>query len=322
MDTMVRNPTNKRKELFNEKTMYSIGVDIGGSHITACIYDHGNRKILKESLIYRKIDSKGSKEEILEGWVNTLDECRNTMEVEINGIGIAMPGPFDYYNGISLIKDVDKLHALYQVNIRLELAEKLRIQTSNIRFINDATAFSIAEARVGCAKYYQRVVAVTLGTGLGASFLIDGKPIIRDKSVPEGGFLYNQYYHNEMADDIFSTRGILGRYKNFSGRDIENVRAICERVDTDKHARRSLTEFGKELGDFLKPYLSEFNAEILVLGGNIAKAFPHFGNALIANLPDVEVQVSELGEQAAITGSALLIDNSYYSSIKSTLKLM
>jgi glucokinase len=303
-------------------TKYSIGVDIGGSHITAGVYEHSKREIHKGSLVYRKIDSQGSKEEIINGWVDALEECRNTMEVEINGIGIAMPGPFDYYNGISLIKDVDKLNSLYNVNIRLELAEKLQIQPSNIRFINDATAFSIAEARVGCARQYHRVVAITLGTGIGASFLIDGKPIIRDRSVPAGGFLYNQYYHNEMADDIFSSRGILGRYKSISGREIENVRAICDRVNEDTSARKALVQFGDELGDFLKPYLNEFNAEILVLGGNISKAYPYFGEALTVNLRNIEVKVSDLGEQAAIIGSAMLVDNSYYSTIKSTLKFM
>ncbi|MDT0677880.1 ROK family protein [Autumnicola musiva] len=302
--------------------MYSIGVDIGGSHISACLYNHNKKEVNKESLIYRKIDSKGSKKEIIHGWVDALETCRQTTEEEVVGIGIAMPGPFDYYNGISLIKDVDKLTALYKINIRVELSEKLGIQPLNIRFINDATAFSIAEAMVGCAAQYKRVVAVTLGTGLGSSFLIDGKPIILDKRVPEGGFLYNQFYHNEMADDVFSTRGILNRYKSLSGNNIPNVRAICDRVEEDDSAKKSLLQFGGELGDFLKPYLHEFDAEVLVLGGNIAKAFPYFGKALSAYLPDIPVKVSNLGEQAAITGSALLVDNGYYNTIKSTLKLM
>ncbi|TDN95022.1 glucokinase [Salegentibacter sp. 24] len=302
--------------------MYSIGVDIGGSHITASIYNHIQNKIHKESFVYRKIDSHGTKNEIINGWINALEDCRNTMDVEVTGIGIAMPGPFDYYNGISFIKNVDKLSSLYRVNIRLELAERLGFAPANIRFINDATAFSIAEARVGGAKSYSRVVAVTLGTGLGASFLIDGKPIIKDKRVPDGGFLYNQYYKNEMADDVFSSRGILNRYKSLSGKNVKDVRAICELVEEDQAAKKTMTIFGEELGDFLKSYLADFDAEILVLGGNITKAFPYFGDELIKQLPQMKVKVSDLGEKAAITGSALLADNLYYATIKSTLKLM
>jgi glucokinase len=93
-------------------------------------------------------------------------------------------------------------------------------------------------------------------------------------------------------------------------------------VNKDNSARQTLVQFGDELGDFLKPYLKEFNAEILVLGGNISKAYPYFGEALTAKFPGIEVKVSDLGEQAAIIGSAMLVNNSYYSTIKSTLKFM
>lgn len=302
--------------------MSSIGVDIGGSHITACNYDLQQEKLDDSSLVYRKIDPKGSKSEILGGWVEALKECRSSLSSKITGIGIAMPGPFDYYNGISLIKDLDKLNALYEANIRLELAERLELHPSQIRFINDATAFSIAEAKVGCARNFNRVVAITLGTGLGASFLIDGKPILRDKSVPEGGFLYNQFYRNEIADNVFSTRGILRRYREISGKEVQNVRILSELAKKDSQAKQCFVEFGKDLGEFLEPYLRAFDADAIVLGGNISKAFPLFGQSLIEKLGKIKIIKSNLGEKAAIIGSALLLDDAYYSEIKPTLKLM
>lgn len=302
--------------------MSSIGVDIGGSHITACKYDLQQEKLDDSSLVYRKIDPKGSKSEILGGWVEALKECQGSLSSKITGIGIAMPGPFDYYNGISLIKDLDKLNALYEANIRLELAERLKLQPSQIRFINDATAFSIAEAKVGCARNFKRVVAITLGTGLGASFLIEGKPILRDKSVPEGGFLYNQFYRNEIADNVFSTRGILRRYREISGKEVQNVRILSEMAEKDSQAKQCFIEFGDDLGEFLDLYLRAFNADAVVLGGNISKAFPLFGQSLIEKLGKIEIIKSNLGEKAAIIGSALLLDDDYYSEISSTLKLM
>jgi len=192
--------------------MFSIGVDIGGSHISVCAFDHQRKSLIKETLSYKKIDPHGTKNEILEGWVNAIKEAIEKLENPIEGIGFAMPGPFDYYNGISKITDVEKLQSLYDVNIRLELAERLQVRPSHVRFINDASAFSIAEALTGPASYYKRIVAITLGTGLGASFIIDGKPIIKDKRVPDGGFLYNQYYQNTLADELFSTRGIIKAY--------------------------------------------------------------------------------------------------------------
>lgn len=302
--------------------MYSIGVDIGGSHITACVYNHATHKLQQETLVHNKVDPHSSRDEIIKNWVRTLAACRDKLDAEIRGVGIAMPGPFDYYNGISLIRELGKLQALYRVNIREELAGKLRIAPHQIRFINDATAFSIAEAIVGRASSYHRTVAITLGTGFGSSFVVGGKPVIQDKDVPQGGFLYNQYYGNRLADDVFSTRGIIDRYQTLSGKEASNVKALCERIPEDYHAQQTFETFGASLGEFLKPYLSGFSAEVLVLGGNIAKAFPYFGAALTQQLAGTEVYISEFGEEAAMIGGALLVEDTYYSSIGPTIRLM
>tara|TARA_R110002020_G_scaffold428440_1_gene637996 strand:+ start:1275 stop:2186 length:912 start_codon:yes stop_codon:yes gene_type:complete len=303
--------------------MFSIGVDIGGSHIAACAFDLNDQKLDKTTLSYKKIDPHGTQKEILEGWVLALKESIEKLNKPIEGIGMAMPGPFDYYNGISKITEVEKLQSLYDVNLRMELAESLQVTPSHVRFINDASAFSIAEALTGQASKYNRILAITLGTGLGASFLINGKPIIKDKRVPDGGFLYNQYYQNILADEIFSTRGIINAYAKKTGKNIKNVKALCEKVDTDEKAKEVFEDFGKQLGDFIHTYLNEFDAEVLVLGGNISKAFEFFSSPLKEQLGNLDkIYVSEFGEEAAIIGSALLLDENYYSEIEEILKLM
>lgn len=302
--------------------MYSIGVDIGGSHITACVYDHSARALREETLVYRKVDTTSSRDQIIDEWTAAIAACRRGVDVEVQGIGIAMPGPFDYYGGVSLVKELNKLQALYGVNIRTALAGKLEVAPSQIRFINDATAFSISEAMVGRASAFTRTVAITLGTGFGSSFLVGAKPVMEGSNVPEGGFLYNQDYGGVLADDVFSTRGIKARYRACSGREVPDVKTLCEIVANDDCAEPTFSGFGKSLGEFLSPYLSRFSAEVLVVGGNIAKAFPHFGNALAKELPDVDVYVCAHGEQAAMIGAALLIDDEYYRSITETIKLM
>lgn len=306
-----------------ETTGYSIGADIGGSHITSAVYDHSNQRLIKETLVSVKVDTTGSREEVIGGWGDALSETMKLFGQEVSGVGLAMPGPFDYYNGITRKHEADKFDSIFNVNLRLEFAEKLRLSPSQIRFINDASAFSIAEALRGEASAYSRVTAITLGTGLGASFLIDGRPIIRDKRVPEGGFLYNQYYENILADDLFSTRGIVDAYRKKTGADIGNVRALYERAATESAARVVLEEFGARLGDFIGPYLDDFGAEVLVLGGNISRAFTYFETTLQERLKGLsKIYVSGFGEEAAMIGSALLLNESYYNEIKETLKLM
>lgn len=302
--------------------MYSIGVDIGGSHITSCMYEHTNKQLLKKTLVYSKVNTKGSKEEILNSWVYAISKTIEVAKEKIKGVGIAMPGPFNYFDGISLISNVDKFESLYGVNIREELANRLNINPSEIRFINDATAFSITEALIGNATNHHRSIAITLGTGLGSSFLINGQPVMEGMNVPQGGFLYDKMYYGMLADDIFSTRGIIKKYKDLSGQKANNVRELCDRFEADPEAKRVFQWFGTELGKFLKPYILDFKSSIIVIGGNIAKAFPYFKNELLLQLPNIEVCVSDFGEDAAIIGSALLLDDIYYDDLKPTLKLM
>lgn len=302
--------------------MYCIGVDIGGGHITACGYNQSTNELACEFLTYREVDTRASREHILQEWSTAIETCRHKISQPVGGIGIAMPGPFDYYRGVSLIRGVEKLESLYGVDIRSELAEKLKLAPDRIRFINDATAFSIAEARIGVASGHRRVIAITLGTGFGSSFLIDGKPVVKGDHVPDGGYLYNQYYGEELADNVFSSRGITALYQARSGNVVANVKALCERIPDDAHAQSTFTAFGKSLGEFLHPHVTDFSAEIVVVGGNIANAFPFFGEALKRQLPGIDVRVSRLGEQAAMIGGALLLDDAYFKMIGSTLKLM
>lgn len=302
--------------------MYSIGADIGGSHISCGMYEHSNKGLIKETLVYHKVNSKGSKNEIIDTWVKAISKTIELAKVPIEGIGVAMPGPFNYYEGISLISEVDKLESLYGVNIRQELAEKLNTEPLKIRFINDATAFSIAEALIGKAAGYRRSVAITLGTGFGSSFLKDGQPVVEGEKIPDGGFLYDKPYGDQLADDVFSTRGIKKKYQELSTNEVNNVKELCERIGKDEKAKMVFKWFGMELGNFLKPYLDDFDTEVLVVGGNIGKAYEHFKDELVQQLPGVVIYVSDFGEEAAIIGSALLLDNKYYSELKPTLKLM
>lgn len=307
--------------------MYSLGVDIGGSHITSCVYYHTDDSLLKETTINRKVDGSASKEEILNYWSVAIKDSIRKSGVEISGIGFAIPGPFNYYKGISKIRGVDKLNSLYNTNIREEIAFRTGVSRHQIRFINDASAFSIAEARIGNLKGYKKALAITLGTGLGASFLLNGMPVLQDKNVPPGGFLYNQEYNRILADEIFSTRGILKKFCEISEtNDCSGVKAICDKIRNketgDGYALATFEWFGINLGKFLKGFMEKFGAEALVIGGNISKAFPYYGSYLKSQIPQISIYVSDLGEEAAIIGSALLLEDYFFHDMEPTLKIM
>lgn len=71
------------------------------------------------------------------------------------------------------------------------------------------------------------------------------------------------------------------------------------------------------------PYLIKYRPELIVLGGNISKASSFFLPVLNQKIQqaglEVEVQVSELMEDAAIIGSAKLFDADFWCHVKTVV---
>jgi len=126
----------------------AIGIDIGGSHISVGAVDLKINKLISGSCFHAKVDNKASADDILKSWVETIKKSIEVVgENQLAGIGFAMPGPFDYAKGIALFEKVEKYLTLYGVHIDNEVRSRLGLQaTMPVRFINDATAFAIAEA--------------------------------------------------------------------------------------------------------------------------------------------------------------------------------
>jgi glucokinase len=302
-----------------------ISADIGGSHITSAAVDPQTRKLISGTHSEKKVDSSADADDILGKWASCISETISKAG-GAEGIGIAMPGPFDYFNGVSLIKGVHKFDSLYGVNVAEALQRSLNADIP-VRFINDAIAFAIGEAWAGEAKDFKKAVAITLGTGFGSAFLDDGLPILEGKTVPDKGFVYNLPYRDGIADDHFSTRWFVDTFKTVTGISVTGVKDIADLAKQgDTSALDIFREFGTRLGRFLYPLLSRFEAGILVIGGNIANAGDLFIPAIqnifeSENLP-TEIKVSGLKEEAALLGAAHLIDNDYFQKIKPLLKLM
>ncbi|MBC6111540.1 ROK family protein [Pedobacter fastidiosus] len=297
----------KEDSLIEKVKALALGVDIGGSHITTGIVDIDEKSLIAESVKRCFIDSNGSAESILSGWTEIIQESfENYSGADIN-IGIAMPGPFDYENGISLIKDQDKFKALYQVNIKEELAKRLNILPANIRFINDAAGFLQGEVFAGAAKGNTSVMGLTLGTGLGSAFCIDYKAT--DAALWDSNFL------NSIAEDYLSTQWFVKRYKQLTNKTLAGVKELVSLVPSDHDAIRVFMEFGHNLAKFLIPIINQYKIDVVIVGGNIAQAFAEFSPELISTLKGNEIyasiKISELKENAALIGAAGCWDHSY-----------
>lgn len=276
-----------------------LGADIGGSHITAGLIDLGKRKLISTSIKHKSVDPHENADTILDSWCQVIEEVYAGLNISAKRIGLAMPGPFDYQNGICLIAEQDKFKSLYLTNVRTELARRLKIKPGDIKFVNDAEAFLTGEIFAG-REGHDSVLGITLGTGFGSALYLRGEVTDAD--------LWNTPFRDGIAEDYLAAGWLIHRYFQLTGLRVTGVKEISENVPNDQLAKQVFTEFGKNLARFLQAQVERHGLGMIVIGGNISYAFAHFSKALSDELAHtkttVTIRVSELKENAALIGAA------------------
>ena len=153
-----------------------------------------------------------------------------------------------------------------------------------------------------------------------------GIPVLDGDTVPETGCVWHIRYEEGIANDYFSTRWFTWKYFNKTGILVDGVKEIVDSMDKYPVGVKLFEEFGTNMGEFLAPWIMKFNAEVIVMGGNISGSYDLFGNHLIHSLKSnsvtIEVLVSELKEDAAVIGAARLLVEDYWDKVKDLLDLM
>ncbi|MDP9958513.1 ROK family protein [Chryseobacterium lathyri] len=274
-----------------------VGIDIGGSHITMAQVDPEKRKIITSTYVREHVDSFGQKEVIFSAWISAIEKVAVDLVKKDLLIGIAMPGPFDYENGISLMQQ-GKFIDIYQVNIKKELAERLSVSPDQIHFVNDAGAFLEGEVFGGGVQEYSRIFGVTLGTGLGTAFY-NGKEATDED-------LWDAPFKESICEDYLATRWFVKYYKVLTGGEISGTKDLLDKPEDIQ--TKIFDDYADSFAEFIVKYVRKYDPEVLVIGGNIAKIYPYFKNRLNQHLEEhkinLPIKISAIFEDAAILGAA------------------
>lgn len=275
---------------------YVVGVDIGGTHISACIIDTKQWNIHLENVVRNHVFSQGNAKTILHTWASTIQEIIRTSPTAIQFIGIAMPGPFDYENGISKMLGQSKYDNLYDKDIKTLLSAELGLFPDAIHFINDAAAFLQGEIFVQNLQTNARILGITLGTGLGSAVWNKGEKAF-------DADLWNTPYEESIFEEYLVTRWFVKRFKEVTGKDVTGLKEILDNHRETTAFATIKDEYAKHLFDFMQFFEEKYQTNIFIIGGNIAKALPIF----IADREEFNrfiVYTAILGEKAAMIGAA------------------
>jgi glucokinase len=278
--------------------------DIGGSHIGASLCNLDTLQLEQTS------SAPLSQNPTSEEFIHTLSALGKSLagSPEINstiaGASLAFPGPFDYDAGISRMEH--KLVSLYGIDLKAALATEFSQHPSQIRFLNDAAAALLGEVGAGAAVGVNRVVVLTLGTGIGSGFAVNGQLATQTDNAPPGGEVWNLPFRGTTVEELISTRALQKDYKDRTGKEA-SVSAIAANAGTDPEARAVFTFFGTHLGQVIQEILAPFAPEIIVLGGGISQSSQLFLPAAEAEIqiPNLRIVPSTLLDKAALVGAAV-----------------
>jgi glucokinase len=245
-------------------------VDLGGTHVEGAVVDLGWNRLDERTRV--PVTDDATRDDLLTA---IAAAARAASPPGVEHLGVATPGPFDYARGISMITGLGKLEPLYGADLREAIGVATRV--TSIAFLNDAAAFGLGEARVGAARGLRRAIAITLGSGLGSTFLRDGAPVHEGEGVPPNGVLYPLHLGGVPVEDRISRRALIARYDE----RCVDVDVIAARAFSgEPQASALFAELGEDLADFLAPWVAAFAAERVVVGGAIARAWPLFAAPL------------------------------------------
>ena len=279
-----------------------VALDVSGSSVKSALLS-ADRPLAGEIHI-QPIDSHGNADRIL-GILASIIGLHLEQANDAQGVAFGFPGPFDYGVGVSLIKGVAKFETIYGVNVGEALKGLLGKPELQLRFRNDAEASIVGEAVYGAGRKHSRLLGITLGTGCGSAFIVDGRSVQESAGVPPNGWLYPMQFRNQLADDVFSTRGLLARLRQ-RGIVAEDVASAIQVAGSNEAAIiESFASFGADLGEFLQPFAASFRADAVLILGGIANTFDMFAGQISQHV-SVPVLRGDLGERAALLGAAAL----------------
>ena len=149
--------------------MNYIGIDIGGTNLKAGLVDEDGLLLAVKTMKIREVSDPDALTDTLVAQTRELAQEGGVPMEEIASVGAGVPGVVDIRTG-SIVYTCN----LPLRNIPLRKLFKRRLGL-HLYVENDANCAALAEFHAGAGQGSKRFVTITLGTGIGAGIIHNGK---------------------------------------------------------------------------------------------------------------------------------------------------
>jgi len=306
----------------------AIGIEIGGTKTQVGI---GSTKgmLLQPPIrkhVIRENGAEGIRADLIAMVKEALDSTKQNMS-EIERIGIGFGGVLDTNQGLILKS--------YQIsgwdNFPLEQWAEAQ-WAKPVVIQNDASTAGLAEALHGSGRGYGRIFYMTIGSGIGGGWIVNGK-VDNGQGIgaAEMGHTWVLDPNSNMPaelEQVCSGWGIGRRARlavenkkslmlemagSLNAIDAKIVYAAAEQGDNI--AKQILNETYQVLGIAISNVIALLHPERVIVGGGVSLMGPLFWNALRSEvaaramptfISSVEVVKAELGEDVVVIGALCL----------------
>jgi glucokinase len=303
----------------------AIGVDLGGSHVTAAVVQEDG-KILSQH--EQDIDDR-SFDAVIDAVESVVRPAiKDGKEKDLIGIGIGSPGNIDLKSGT----------VLYSPNFMWQhapLGDRLRKSFSLPVFVaNDARCATLGEYTFGMGKGTQNFVLLTLGTGIGGGIVSGGVLLVGNRAGageighhqirPVDGFICGcgkvgcfeaqasgtgLLRHAAAVAPSFPRSMLLEKSPDKLG-----SKAIRRAAQAgDGHALAAWKNYTNDLAIGLANVIAFVNPEMIALGGGVSSAGDFMLDAVKGRVDELttmvpkgstEIVIARLGNDAGQVGAA------------------
>jgi len=264
-----------------------VAVDLGGTHLRVGVVE--DNKIIE----YVKYDTPKNRKELLSLLVNSISDFM----VDVEGIGIAVPGPLEK----GVIKNTPNI-PLKNFDIKKFLGRRFK---TRVEVENDANCVALAEAKWGCQK--KNFFVLTIGTGMGGGVFIDGKLYKGTGFAGElGHIILDEGRDLEMLWKIYRKLA-----REYFGKDILFKELL--RIG-NKKSKEVLRGSSDVLAQGIVSLVNVLDPEVVVLSGGIKETGRRFLSSIKKDMKKynfiprkVDVTWTKL-KHPGILGASLLLD--------------